>query len=797
MNPVNPVYSPPQPAQAPSPPEEVCVECAMRDQEMADVDVTSPGVWERASDAAFEELKKRELEDEANGIVNSDPSRPRIRGGRLTEQNLRLWLSINPKEPAARQQTVNKYVKSQRALLKEEAHARAQAMQEAKQLDSKVRDAYTQLRSSAYDLGSHAAIADDSGGVRIKPPKSTSPGGHAHNRSQSREITLLENGMIVEHVDVRREEREAKERKRKEERRARKSSRSSAVDVTSIISANSNGRHTDHGASLKPYSRYSQSSSARPISILTAPNERPDLPRAYSQASFSDVHSLGSNSPKRRFFGFRNLSAGWRSQDSLAASAMTGGSLLDMHVALQRENSRSMRYNSGSPVDLNSPRRSQIWPPTEPEPLDTSAPPAKPKSESGKKAKVFTKFWRKVTGHKTDSTSSPDEQRSREKLEDDMPLAPPPPLSYLVDRGSPDMPMNGGRPTSTPSLVSTAPKFGYASPGMSPPTAPSSALPSPVSSRPPGPGLDAVEIRAGPSGRFDDAEDVLEEGLPRIMENSKGLHSTISVPEMRQVGVRSPSPIPPLPSPRQHQLQGAVATRREKSLPPIPPNEEPAKDPTSPRPGDRPRTVYTYDPRPLPPGTGPAHDFLPPNAPFRSADARRQSFGGLSSRPNLQSQATLVNGNPATYDPRISFSPRYDEFGSSRRSLGRIDNIQETLPPPMPRTPHFLTKDTKRKSKFGLSTLLGKKNNKSQDLSHNEKSALLFPTMPDGNQDEWCVNYATSNSRHSGLSMAPSGQYNPRISVASRKALEELVSQDSEFVAYRYPSHDQRLDLFR
>lgn len=94
MTPVNPVYSPPQPPQLPPPAEEVCVECAMRDQEMADVDVTSPGVWERASDAAFEELKRRELEDEMNGVVSSDLTRPRIRGGRLTEQNLRLWLSI-------------------------------------------------------------------------------------------------------------------------------------------------------------------------------------------------------------------------------------------------------------------------------------------------------------------------------------------------------------------------------------------------------------------------------------------------------------------------------------------------------------------------------------------------------------------------------------------------------------------------------------------------------------------------------------------------------------------------------
>jgi len=89
-NPIQTVYTPIAPPQ-----EEICVECAMRDQDMADVDVTSPGVWERASDAAFEELKQRELDDEANGIVTADDaSRPRIKGGRLTEQNVKLWLSI-------------------------------------------------------------------------------------------------------------------------------------------------------------------------------------------------------------------------------------------------------------------------------------------------------------------------------------------------------------------------------------------------------------------------------------------------------------------------------------------------------------------------------------------------------------------------------------------------------------------------------------------------------------------------------------------------------------------------------
>ena len=88
-NPIQTVYTPIIPQQ-----EEICVECAMRDQDMADVDVTSAGVWERASDVFFEELKQKEREDEANGVVVDNPSRPRIKGGRLSEQNVKLWLSI-------------------------------------------------------------------------------------------------------------------------------------------------------------------------------------------------------------------------------------------------------------------------------------------------------------------------------------------------------------------------------------------------------------------------------------------------------------------------------------------------------------------------------------------------------------------------------------------------------------------------------------------------------------------------------------------------------------------------------
>ncbi|KAF8798729.1 hypothetical protein BYT27DRAFT_7228310 [Phlegmacium glaucopus] len=777
-NPIQTVYTPIAPPQ-----EEVCVECAMRDQDMADVDVTSPGVWERASDAAFEELKQRILDDEANGIVTvDDASRPRIKGGRLTEQNVKLWLSINPREPASRQQTLNTYIKSQRTLLEAEAVAHARAMQEAKQLDNRMRDAYSQLRRSAYDMGSSSSPADDLGGVRIKPPQSptTPSNNHAHTRSRSREITLLENGMIVEHVDVRKEEKEARERRRKEEKRARKTSRSSVMDA-SIISAQSNGALTESG--LKPYSRYSQASSARPTSILTAPLDRPDLPYAYSQASFSDVHSLGSSSPRRtRFFGIKNLSAGWRSQDSLAPSGMSG-SMVDMHVALQREACGA--HHTASPIDLNTPRRSQIWPPTELDDINQSRITNEDKTK--KKKGGLAKIWRIVTGSGKSENTPRDVLQKTEGNDDDLPLAPPPPLSYLVDRGPTDLLSGGPRHASTPSLPSvTSAKFGLSSAGMSPPTAPSSILPSPTSLRPPGPDIEIVDSGStNNDGNANDQDHKFGQDDPSGKNQNviwRSMQPTAPEPETRPQ-TKTNSPRPGL---NNTGAARAISFSREKSLPPLPAGELPAPVVSS---DLRPRTLYTYDPRQLPPGSRPAHDFLPPQAPFRTVDVRRQSFGGTSSRPNLRTQ-TMPVSKPVEFDAHRPFGLHYDEFGISRRSLE--SPFQAVSPLPL----------AKRKSKFGLSSLLGKRQNKrEQQQSMQENPGHQFPTIgysPYETQDDVTTNGYATSSRHSAISTSTNTPNpNLRISVTSRKALEELVQQDADFVAYRYPSNDQRLDLLR
>ena len=85
----------PQFAQKVVPPEEVCIECMMRDRDMADVDVTSPGIWERESDVWYEELCRKEEEEARLGIFPSQFSnKPRAYGDQLTEANLQVWLTM-------------------------------------------------------------------------------------------------------------------------------------------------------------------------------------------------------------------------------------------------------------------------------------------------------------------------------------------------------------------------------------------------------------------------------------------------------------------------------------------------------------------------------------------------------------------------------------------------------------------------------------------------------------------------------------------------------------------------------
>ncbi|THH19657.1 hypothetical protein EW146_g1560 [Bondarzewia mesenterica] len=72
LNVIKPVYLP----TPPSPMEEVCVECAMRDHDMADVVMTSPGIWEWENNVALYELLRREIEEDTQAIISDDSERP-------------------------------------------------------------------------------------------------------------------------------------------------------------------------------------------------------------------------------------------------------------------------------------------------------------------------------------------------------------------------------------------------------------------------------------------------------------------------------------------------------------------------------------------------------------------------------------------------------------------------------------------------------------------------------------------------------------------------------------------------
>ena len=130
----------------------------------------------------------------------------------------------------ARQQTLHQYVKAQRSLLEAEALAHTQAMQGSKQLENSMKDTIAHIRRSVCELD-----GGDDGAFKLKPPRSTAvPNGSGvhHIRSASRDTTLLQNGLIVEH-DVGREEKKERERRRRqgkrERSRPRKTSRSSAT----------------------------------------------------------------------------------------------------------------------------------------------------------------------------------------------------------------------------------------------------------------------------------------------------------------------------------------------------------------------------------------------------------------------------------------------------------------------------------------------------------------------------------------------------------------------------------------
>ena len=211
-------------------------------------------------------------------------------------------------------------------------------------------------------------------------------------------------------------------------------------------------------------------------------------------------------------------------------------------------------------------------------------------------------------------------------------------------------------------------------------------------------------------------------------------------------------------------------------------------------PDARPQTMYDLLQTPSNGG-----GLLPPQAPFRTQETRRQSFGGMASTPHPAVQ-TLPGRSPYARGqlnvPPFLAEEKYAEFGASTPAL-----TQWNATPVGKRsltTPH---KPKQRRSKFGLASLFGKK------TGEVERDSQVFANSPaNGSVEPIDYNpYRSSNSdqrdeqSHSGFGGPGSAHSSnaPRMSIASKKNIAELVDQDPEFVAYRYPSSDQRLEVLR
>jgi hypothetical protein len=183
-----------------------------------------------------------------------------------------------------------------------------------------MRDAYYQLRRSTADVV-HAPGMENNG-VPLRASM-------ADDGSDAREVTLLENGLIMERVDLRREEREERDRRRVEERRTRKISRASVgtgvfsgfmSDASSLHSASHPLQKVSYGSRSQISLTTPTSPTTRRLSSVVNLPPRPPLTPGQSQAS-SDPPSTP------RFLGFRHWRGAFGSEASLHH---TSGSMMDM-----------------------------------------------------------------------------------------------------------------------------------------------------------------------------------------------------------------------------------------------------------------------------------------------------------------------------------------------------------------------------------------------------------------------------------------------------------------------------------
>ncbi len=387
----------------------------------------------------------------------------------------------------------------------------------------------------------------------------------------------------------------------------------------------------------------------------------------------------------------------------------------------------------------------------------------------------------------------------------DGPLAPPPPISYLVNRNvSERAPL--GRHVSSPSMQTSASAHQLRSATMpvttqytnAPLSAPSLFMPSPTSVATSGrfsPRTSILSEDRRLSAPVDEVEVYTEDSYDR-RDGQRAVHSMYATrpPEInypygqeawRAMATQSPAT---LSAKTMGGRQRLSTTSVDKELPAVP-GEFPT---TRSQPSLRPASVNNVPPRAV-------------TTPW-TMDELRQSSISLHARPSIQ---TMVSGPPQgaqTQDlvpPPILSHYGVGEFGVSTGSLGRWDDEVSR-----PTLTLVTDKSTRRRSRLaniasmftgssrhsvGREDKMKATTSQGSDFTTGEKQLYplhmghqTFPMTMHPSYSETALRKSTS----SAVSL-------PRTSKASISRFADLIPQENELLALRYPTEEEREDLMR
>ncbi|MBW0522495.1 hypothetical protein O181_062210, partial [Austropuccinia psidii MF-1] len=335
-------------------PAEVCIECMMRDRDMVGIDVISPGVWDRKSDIDFHQAMAQEENDsdqihsisqdhnhnhhllnshqnKSNENLNLDPNssnqsypikKKRLgRGNPLTANALKTWTQMNPPAASHRWKTLKLYLAEQRHNLELEYRAKLSTQVESEWTEQLIRNSLDPINQSYRNQSDSNSRFD----VNFLNPISS----RLKSTQRGSTSTLLSTGILVEKLDVSKDEKEA------DKYRANDQKLSHISRPISSASINPNGFFPSTSfKNSKSNSHYTNSSNFKQTINQHSSSIRPPSPSHYSLTSRK---STFGESIRPISMWSRIRRSGSHSIFSLAPS----GSMLDMHLGLSQDRDQS------------------------------------------------------------------------------------------------------------------------------------------------------------------------------------------------------------------------------------------------------------------------------------------------------------------------------------------------------------------------------------------------------------------------------------------------------------------------